>query len=436
MDATAIATQPRPEDRLGNVRMRRADRSQVAMHFCCIDELVTDDHQVRVIWDAVSQMDLSRFTQPIVVRELTPGRSANDVAVMVALWLWAAVNNVSRGRELERRCQRDLTFKWVCGGLNMNYHTLNDFRVEHGAALDQLFTATLGRLMHGGLVTVTRISQDGLRVRASAGSGSFRTRPRLEQFLAEAQTHLADLKKQAETAENEDVDQQEQNRQRALSQDRLTRVKAALEEVAKVEQSKAKQHGAKAERAARASTTDPEARNMKMPNGGFNPAYNVQLASDPISRAIVGVMVSNSGADATLSELMRQQVEQRTGQKVSEHLIDGGYVSREAIDRAAEQQVTVYMPVPPPNKNAKEQDRYVRRQTDSQAVADWRSRMNSEAAQAIYKERSSTSETINADLRTFRGMSPLSVRGLAKTLCVALWSALAYNIMHFASALT
>jgi transposase len=442
MDASgdSPATQPpqRPSDRLGAVRMRRADRSQVAMHFCSIDELVADDHQVRVIWDAVSRMDLSAFMQPIVVRQFTPGRSANDVAVMVALWLWAAVNNVARGRELERRCERDLTFKWICGGLGMNYHTLNDFRVEHGAALDALFTATLGRLMHGGLVTVRRISQDGLRVRASAGSGSFRSRPRLEQFLAEAEAHLADLKQRAEApAENDDADQQDQARQQALAADRLKRVTEALAEVAKVEESKAKQHGAKAQRVARASTTDPQARNMKMPNGGFNPAYNVQLASDPLSRAIVGVIVSNSGADATLSEVMRQQVEQRAaGQKVSEHLIDGGYVSHDAIDRAAEQRVTLYMPVPPPNENAKEQDRYAPREGDSEAAAAWRERMNGEAAKAIYKDRAATSETINADLRTFRGMSPLSVRGIAKATCVALWSALAYNVMRFASALT
>jgi transposase len=416
--------------------MRRADRSQVGMHLCSIDELVADDHQVRVVWDAVSQMDLSAFIQPIVVRQFTPGRSANDVAVMVALWLWAAVNNVSRGRELQRRCERDLTFKWVCGGLSMNYHTLNDFRVEHGAALDALFTATLGRLMHGGLVSIHRISQDGLRVRASAGAGSFRRRPKLEECLAQAQAHLADLQKQAQAAENDDADRQDHARKQALADDRLKRVKAALDEVAKVEQSKAKQHGAKAERAARASTTDAAARTMKMPNGGFNPAFNVQLASDPASRAIVGVMVSNSGADAPLSEVMRQQVEQRTGQTVSEHLIDGGYVSLDAIDRAADQQVTVYMPVPPPNKNAKEPDRYARRESDSEAAAAWRQRMNSEAAQAIYKDRAATSETINADLRTFRGMSPLSVRGIAKATCVALWSALAYNVMHFASALT
>src|SRR5436853_5655119 len=144
----------------------------------------------------------------------------------------------------------------------MNYHTLNDFRVEHGVALDALFTATLGRLLHAGLVKVERISQDGLRVRASAVAGSFRSRPRLEQFLVQAQAHLAELKKRAEApAENDDADQQDEARQQALAEDRLKRVTEALAEVAKVEQSKAKQHGAKAERAARASTTDPEARN-------------------------------------------------------------------------------------------------------------------------------------------------------------------------------
>jgi hypothetical protein len=274
-----------------------------------------------------------------------------------------------------------------------------------------------------------------LRVRASAGTGSFHTRPTLEKCLAEAEAHLADLKKLADSPENQEVQEQDNQLQMALAGDRLDRVKAALAQMPEVEASKARRHG-KAESPARVSTTDPEARVMKMPNGGYNPALNVQLASDPESRAIVGVMVSNSGGDAPLSEPMRQQVQQRTGEKVSEHLIDGGYVNLDAIDTATAAQVTLYMPVPQPNKNAKEQDRYARRKDDSDAVADWRARMNSEAAKEIYKERASTSETINADLRTFRGMIPFAVRGITKATCVALWSALAYNLLHFAAALT
>jgi hypothetical protein len=150
----------------------------------------------------------------------------------------------------------------------------------------------------------------------------------------------------------------------------------------------------------------------------------------------VGLEVSNCGGDAPLSEPLRKQVEQRTGQKVSEHLIDGGYVNLDVIDDAAADNVTLYMPVPKPNKNAKEQDRFARRKDDSDAVADWRARMNTEEAQEIYKQRASTSETVNADVRTYRGLAPFSVRGIAKATCVVLWSALAYNIMHFTAALT
>jgi transposase len=448
MDSGQSGVEPTAEgsavqaSRKGAPRMRLADRSQVGMQFCAIDELVPLDHPVRTIWDAVCAMDLSQFESPIGSREFCEGRPANDVRVMVGLWLWGAVNNVARGRELERLCERDVTFKWMCGGLSMNYHTLNDFRVGHQAGLDGLFTATLGRLMHARLVTVLRISQDGMRVRASAGSGSFHRRPTLEKCLAEVEAHLAELKKRAESPENREVEGQDQRRQLALAEDRRRRVNEALSELTKMEAAKAKSHDKKRERPARASTTDPQARVMKMANGGFNPAYNVQFASDPSSRAIVGVRVSNSGVDSPLSEPMRQEVEQRTGHKVSEHLADGGYVSLETIDRAAADGVDLYMPVPEPNKNAKavdsteEADRFARRAEDTDAVADWRRRMSTEPAREIYQQRASTSETINAETRTCRGLRSLAVRGIAKATCVALWTALAYNLTHFAWALT
>jgi transposase len=430
---TAPVPTPNPA---GAVRARLADRAQVGMHFCCVDELVPADHPVRVVWAVVGQMDLSKFEEPIKSREFSAGRPANDVRVMVGLWLYATVDNVAGGRHLERLCADHLAYKWLLGGLSVNYHTLNDFRVGHQNALDELFTATLGRLIFAGLVEIDRISQDGLRVRAGAGSASFKRRPTLEKCLAEAEAHLADLNK----LRDQEAGQEQTRRQAAeaaAAQDRVERVKAALSEMTKAEAAKAKQtNKKKRDKEPRISTTDPEARVMKMPNGGFNPAYNVQLGTDPVSRAIVGVTVSNCGGDAPLSEPMRQQVETRTGQKVEQHLIDGGYVNLDVIDRAADQNVELFMPVPEPNKNAKQQNRFDRRPTDTDAVAEWRRRMNTEAAEQIYKQRASTSETVNADLRTYRGMSPFKVRGIAKATCVALWSALAYNILHFAPVLT
>ena len=220
-----------------------------------------------------------------------------------------------------------------------------------------------------------------------------------------------------------------------MAEDRLTRVQRALEACQQVADDKQQNQDnpQKRQAPARASTTDPDARRMKMANGGFNPAYNVQVASDPQSRAIVGVQVSNKGGDAVLSEPMREQIQTRTGQSVTEQIIDGGYVSLEVLNRSQADGVTIYMPVPQRQKEG--QDRFVPRPRDSAAVAQWRVRMGTLEAQELYKQRASTSETINADLRTWRGLSRFMVRGLRKVQCVALWSALMYNLMHFASQL-
>ena len=422
--------------------MRYADRTQMIMQYCSLDELLPVDHPARIIWQVVDCLDLSAFEQAIGSREQAAGRPANDVRVMVGLWLWAAVDNVGSGRELAELCRDHTAYRWMCGGLSVNYHTLNDFRTGHEKALDELFTQVLGRLMHKELVSITRITQDGLRVRASAGQGSFRKRERLEDCLKEAEQHLAQLKAQNEQTPQEALTRRQATRE-SVAADRVQRVREAMQQLSQIEAAGAKTYKKhnKQQREAwvpRASTTDPEARKMKMPNGGFNPAYNVQLAADPASRAIVGVEVSQSGSDCHLSEPMRQQVEQRAAaagvaQEVSEHLLDGSYVDLQEIDRAEQQGVTLYMPVPEANKEGV--DRFQPRPEDSDAVARWRQRMASEAAAAIYAQRGSTSETINADVRTYRGLARFLVRGVCKVKCVALWSALAYNLMHFGPAL-
>ena len=120
---------------------------------------------------------------------------------------------------------------------------------------------------------------------------------------------------------------------------------------------------------------------MKMPGGGSGPGYNLQFAADVESRAIVGVAVTNAGSDVHESEPLRKQVEERTGEKVKEHLIDGGYVGLESIERAAEDGVTVYAPVPKPKKAG--QDPHAARKGDGPGVAAWRQRMGTEAAKTI-----------------------------------------------------
>lgn len=413
-------------------RLRQPDRQQVTLEPCCLEERLAADHPARTVWAVTGRLDLSRFYAAIEARGESPGRSATDPRLLVALWLLAAIEGIGNGRRLARLCEVHDAYRWLCGGVHVNYHTLNDFRVTHATALDDLFTQVLARLMLHEVVKVSRISQDGTRVRASAGSKSFRRRARLEQLLAVAQAHVAALKTQADEEPGEST--RRRAAQALAAQNRQSRLESALQEMPKLEQTKAAQRDDKPTKQVepRASTTDPQARKMRMGDGTFKPAYNVQIATDPHSRAIVGIEVTNHGTDHGEDESLRTQVERRTGGKVREHLLDGGYVKRASIERAAEQGVAIYAPLPATGRGGAV---CIYHPGDSPALAQWRERMRSPLGREVYKLRSSTSETVNADLKLFRGLHSFAVRGLQKVRCMALWSALAYNVMHFSEVL-
>lgn len=430
------------------VRVRRPERMQVLMCVQCLDDLVPPEHPVRVIAALVATLDLSRFNEPIKAREGTAGRNGTCVQLLVSLWLYGCVRGIGSARELARRCdpvEGNASFRWLCGGVTVNHHLLSDFRVEHADALDELFTQVLATLVDKGLVKVKCISQDGVRIRAGAAGKSYRREARLQALLEDARAHVAELRRQLEDPEYAAglSARTKAARKRAAQekQQRLEQAIAQLPELKRKQQALAKvlgggKRGQKLRaKELRVSTTDASTRVMKMPNGGFNPAVNVQLASDTESRAIVGVEVSNEGSDATgLSAPMRQQVEDRSGQKVAQHLLDGGYMRHDDIEQAHDQEVELFVP-PKPARGTNRGRELEPKRGDSEAILAWKARMSSEAGKEIYKQRGSTSETINADLKSHRGLVQLTVRGVPKTRCVALWCALAYNVMHFAGAL-
>lgn len=413
-------------------RLRRPDRQQGLLLPLWVDDLVPADHPVRMVWRLVESWNLQQFEAPIAARGSDPGRAATDPRLLVALWLWALIDGVGSGRELARLCEESAAYRWLCGGVQLNYHTLNDFRVSSEVALDELLTRMLAALTRARLVQVKRIVQDGTRVRASAGSKSFKRRSSLERHLAHAHAHLTAVKQQALDPTTRVKAQRSQER---ATIDRIRRLEQALVEVEKIEAAKALQKKKPSkERPARASTTDPEARLMRMPDGGTRPAYNVQIAVDPASRAIVGVDVTHAGSDVGESEPMRRQVEARSGQRVEEQVVDGGYVGLDAIEAASSEGVQMFAPLPKSKKE--DTDPHQPKSGDGPGVAAWRARMSTPEAQEIYGTRASSVERIHADLKTHRGVDHIPVRGLHKARCVALWFALAYNLKLFGDLLT
>src|SRR5215468_3325304 len=178
----------------GAPRVKRPNRRQSILRPQVIDELIPPDHRVRAIVKFLEEMHLDAFYAPIKSRGDEPGRPATDPAMLIALWLFATSEGVGSGRQLERLCERHDAYRWVCGGVQVNYHTLTDFRVEHGAALDNLMTQALGVLMHQGLVRLKRVAQDGVRVRANAGADSFRSAMGLRKCLKAAKEQVQQTK--------------------------------------------------------------------------------------------------------------------------------------------------------------------------------------------------------------------------------------------------
>lgn len=317
----------------------------------------------------------------------------------------------------------------------MNYHTLADFRVAHVEALEQLLTDIVATLMTQDLVTLKQVAQDGTRVRASAGASSFHRQKRLEECLVEAEAQVQRLARQREHPDPKITRREQAARERAV-RERKERVQEALRQLPAVQAAKERQRRTKsiAERdkvgEARVSTTDPDARVMKMPNGGFSPGYNVQLASDVASGVIVGVTVINEGTDAEQAPPMEAQVAQRTATHPEDYLVDGGYAQRDDITTLSDRKVTVYAPVRPPRTVTSGRERSSPRRDDSPAVIAWRQRMETEDARRIYKLRGATAEWANAQVRA-HGLLPFMVRGLDKALTVTLLVVIAHNLLRW-----
>ena len=420
----------------GVARVLLAERNQIELRAMDLDATIALDHPARNVWAFVEGLDLTALYSAIGSVEGRAGRAAIDPKILQALWLYATVDGVGSAREIERLTEAHDAYRWICGGVNVNHHTLSDFRCARVDLLDDWLTHSVAVLTAQDLVKLERVAQDGMRVRASAGAASFRRRSTLERCLEQARDQVQALKDEIEADPDASNQRRRAARERAAVE-RQQRVAQALEELAEVEEQKKKKPVAKKEHETeqqyakrnepRASSTDGEARVMKMADGGYRPAYNVQFSTTTDKQVIVGVDVINIGSDQGQLSPMLEQVEQRYDERPAQCLVDGGYTRHDDIEDADGRGTTVYAPVPKPKDSRR--DPYVALPGDSQAIAQWRERMGTDAAKAIYNQRAATAECVNAIARG-RGLTQFLVRGLSKVKAVALWYAIAHNMMR------
>ncbi|HET6549483.1 MAG TPA: IS1182 family transposase [Solirubrobacter sp.] len=425
-----LAEMAKPKDAAsgGRPRLREPERRQIELRSIDLDGTIGADHPARTIWAYVERLDLRVLEDRVRAREGRPGHPPISPRLLVALWLYATSQGVGSARALARLCARDDAYRWLCGGVSVNHHTLAEFRIGQEALLDALLVETVAALTAAGVVDPDTLAQDGVRVRAGAGASSFRRVPTLHKALKRAERAVRRLKRELDDDPDASNRRIAAARERAAA-DRVARVERALKEQAKLaEETRRRGERDKKKRAKsrepRVSTTDPEARVMKMADGGFRPAYNVQIASDPEAQIVVALDVETSGSDRGLMRPMLESIRRCYDRLPRRHLADAAFGKKDDIEWAAESGVLVHCP---PLKNRHGPDPFAPRADDGPGVAAWRRRMTSPAGKARYKRRA-LCECIHARFRNWN-LRQFTVRGRQKVRAVALRFALANNVL-------
>jgi transposase len=418
------------DDGAARVRVKRPQRDQVQWRDASLDQLIPKDHRVRAVWAYVDSLDLKPLYRKIQAVEGGVGRDAVDPKILMALWMFAIIEGISSARHLARLCERDLAYLWICGEVGVNHHLLSDFRTQHGEFLDQLLTDTIATLLHAQIVTLETVAQDGMRVRAHAGSSSFRQKKSLEECRKEA---AAQVEKLRDESDDDSASDASNARRRAAAEraarERAASVEAALKNLEELQQQKEQRKKGSGEDA-RCSTTDPDARQMKMADGGFRPAYNVQFGTDGESRMIVSVDVTNNGSDGGQMAPMHAEIWETYDQLPTNYVVDGGFSTIDDITTVEQRGSQVAAPMTHEDRIAKRGgDPHARRARDTDAMFAFRQRMTTDTSKAILKQRPSIAEFPNAECRN-RGLQQYRVRGLKKVRTATLWYAITFNFMR------
>jgi len=476
-------------------RLKPINRAQLQWRVVDVEKLVSATHPVRAIWELTGRLDLSRFYAGIGAVEGVAGQATLQPRLLISLWIYAYSQGISSAREVSRRCDYQPAFQWLTGMEKINHHTLSDFRVGHGAALDELFQEVLAVLSAMDLVRMKRVTQDGTKIRAQASRETFRREGKIRAHLELAAQQIAAM---GDPREEEASRRVKKARERAV-RERKQRLELALEQL---EQVRASKKSGEEKAAARVSETEPEARIMPLSEGGFAPAYNVQISADAAEDLIVGVEVSQCSGDHRELIPAVERMEAKLGQKPEQVVADGGYTNRENILEMHAQQVELIGSLGEeearsrsqlqrrgvseefrPNafvweeaanryccpagkilsyEGKKEQPgctqflyrakpadclacvhcqqccpqsathgRMLVRTVEHPVVVQFREKMETEQAKQIYRERARIAEFPHAWIKDKLGLRRFRVRGLAKVRMEALWACLTYNIQQW-----
>ena len=403
-------------------KIREPQRQQAEIRFEVPEDALAADHPARLLWNVLGGLDLSAFLAETRTTQNKAGRAELSPRMKLTLWCYGIACGIGSAREIARRTKTDIAFRWIVGDLKVGHHCLSQFRAERGEAFDKLFTDVVAELLARDLIDLSVMAQDGMRVRASAGAPSFRTHGSLLECREQAALHLKAVLAQAD---DRSLTLAQQARREAAARDLQQRVEQAIEACRA-------QRQAHPDAVARGSTTDAEARIMKMADGGFRPAFNVQYGTVGSAfggpRTIVAVRVTNVGSDFGSLVPVVEQVKSRTGRLPGAVLADANHAQHDQIAKLSAMGVQPVVAVPKPRHGLPRGSQADR----SPEVQAWRAFMASEPGKELARRRGGLAELVNARHRLQHQLRQLLVRGVPKALNVVLLGALTSNLLQHA----
>jgi transposase len=472
----------------GKPRLRPIVREQLLMRTIDVEHLVAEDHPVRGIWAMVCRLDVSRFEESIQAVEGKAGQRTWDPRLLISLWIYAYSEAVSSARELSRMIESDPGCQWLTAMETIDYHTLSDFRVEHGQGLDEIFVQVLGVLSAEGLIEMKRVMHDGTKIQANAGSQTFQKKRRLQECLECARQQVKDMG----DPQGEELSQRVAKARARAKREKQERLEAALQEIERLQETRTKE--------CRVSSTDPDARVMKQPYGGFAPSYNVQITTDAKAGIIVGVTATQAMNDSDELVGAVERFKNRFSRHPDQIVVDGAYTNRANIEAMHALNVDLIAAVPaklktpignpqpllaaefqaqrfeynegadcytcPAGKTLRltkkrirrgsleynyraeaaecqrcalkdmccpnsKTGRWIVRTEHSSVVKSFLRKMETEEAKEIYKTRSQVAEFPNCWIKAKIGLREFRLRGIAKAQIESVWVSLTYNIQQW-----
>lgn len=431
-------TKEKTETFYGKKSLRNAVRNQVEITISCLDDLLPQEHRARDVWEYVNQLDDSYFLNNIKVIEGCGGPRSADPKILLSLWLYSMLEGIASARHIARLCKEHHAFIWLCGGVSINYHTLSDYRSKNSEGFLKLLQESIAIMWKSGVFSPDEVAQDGTRVKANAGFSQYRTEQTLDRYLEEAKKHIKNLEDELSN-DPTILSRREKSAKERVSKERISRVQKARDELKvhkkqKMISAKKNHHKLTQEDIdkMRCSITDPECRKMKMGDGGFRLAYNVQFGTSVDKNVILGVDIVNTLDPGTLIPMMQQVQENLRSvgcPTPSKWLVDSAYANNEDLDLAEQQfpNITIYSTPTSPLKGV---DPLEPRKNDKPAMRELRERMKSEKAKNIYNKRGAAAEHSNATTKNM-GMTEFLVNGLSKVKHMALLYAIAHNMLSF-----